>query len=47
VAGQNKNGNFVSLNDSQIARYSQIFANIDIISPDEVENTIVFRFVEI
>ena len=27
--------------------YSQIFANIDIISPDEVENTIVFRFVEI
>ena len=47
VAGHNKNGNFVSLNDSQIARYSQIFANIDIISPDEVENTIVFRFVEI
>ena len=47
VAGQNKNGNFVSLNDSQITRYSQIFANIDIISPDEVENTIVFRFVEI
>ena len=47
VAGQNKNGNFVSLDDSQITRYSQIFANIDIISPDEVENTIVFRFVEI
>ena len=40
VAGQNKNGNFVSLNDSQITRYSQIFANIDIISPDEVENIV-------
>ena len=47
VAGQDKNGNFVSLNDSQIAQYSQIFANIGLISPDEVENTVIFRFVEI
>lgn len=47
VAGQNKRGDFVSLSESQIAQYSQIFANIDIISPDEVENTVIFTFVEI
>lgn len=47
VVGQNKSGNFVSLNDSQIIRYSQIFANIDTFFEGEVEKTIFVQFIEI
>lgn len=47
VVGQNKNGNFVSLNDSQITRYSQIFSNIDTFSEGEIEKTIFVQFIEI
>jgi hypothetical protein len=47
VVGQNKNGNFVSLNGFQITRYSQIFANIDTFSECEVEKTIFVQFIEI
>ena len=47
VAGQNKRGDFVSLNDIQIARYSQIFANFDSFTEGEGENCIIVRFIEI
>ena len=47
VTGQNRSGNFVSLSDQQIAHYSEIFADIEYFSADDVGNTIVVKFIEI
>lgn len=47
VTGQNRSGNFVSLSDEQITHYSEIFADIEYFSADDVGNTIVVKFIEI
>jgi hypothetical protein len=47
VTGQNRSGNFISLSDEQITHYSEIFADIEYFSADDVGNTIVVKFIEI
>ena len=47
VVGQNHRREFVSLNEAQIAQYSQIFANIDTFTDGEVEQSIFIQFIEI
>ena len=45
ILGENENGDLVSLTEENIKYYAEYFKDIDEISKDEVENSVIMRFI--
>ena len=47
VCGQDRCGNLTSLNEDAVKHYTEVFAECSYISPDDVANTIVAKFLNL